>query len=54
MLNLKEEEFEILRTLFETIMQREGYKDMSDISGDETEDFCKYLQTKLDEFYANI
>ena len=43
-----------IKDIFEDILKKEGYSDLSEICGDQTEDFCKELLKKLDEFYANL
>lgn len=53
-MKLDEKQFSTIRGIFEEILKREGYSDFLEICGDETEDFCKELLKKLDEFYANI
>ncbi|MBS3108354.1 hypothetical protein J4409_00625 [Candidatus Woesearchaeota archaeon] len=51
---LNKKEFEKIRKLFETILKKEGYSDFSELTGDNTEDFCKELLNKLNEHYANV
>lgn len=53
-MKLDEKQFDVIKNIFEAILKREGYSDFLEICGDETEDFCKELLKKLDEFYANI
>jgi len=53
-MNFDEKDFDIIRRIFEETLRKEGIIDFIEICGDETEDFCKKLLNKLDEFYANL
>ena len=53
-MTIKQTQFNRIRYIFEEILKEEGYIDFSEICGDNTEDFCKELLKKLDEFYANL
>lgn len=53
-MKITEKQFHAIRNIFEETLKKEGYSDFIEICGDETEDFCKELLKKLDEFYANI
>lgn len=54
MVNLSEKDLATIRQIFEKNMKDLGYEDISEINGDNTEDFCKIILLKLDKFYANL
>lgn len=53
-MQLNSNHFGKIKEIFEEILKEEGYGDFSEICGDQTEDFCKEVLKKLDDFYANV
>ena len=53
-MQVPKQKFDRIKTVFEEVLKEEGYEDFSEICGDQTEDFCKEVLNKLNDFYANI
>ncbi len=51
---MEDQDFNTVRQIFERLLVERGYSDVSEINGDDVEDFCKILSKELNRFYANI